>query len=192
MDGENREELSVKFETKSINYFNGCLQLPIPVSAIAEAGKLQQACNGGKTLTVEVKVKRNTRSNNANSYCWALCTEIAKVIRSSKHEVYQQAIRSIGAFTPNLIREDAVERYTEHWQSHGVGWLVENMGRSSFPGYVVLACYHGSSAYDTKEMSQLIDWLIDEAKGIGIDVISDADRALLLEDWHETDKKKTI
>lgn len=191
MDGENREELSVKFETKSINYFNGCLQLPIPVSAIAEAGKLQQACNGGKTLTVEVKVKRNTRSNNANSYCWALCTEIAKVIRSSKHEVYQQAIRSIGAFTANLIREDAVERYTEHWQSHGVGWLVENMGRSSFPGYVVLACYHGSSVYDTKEMSQLIDWLIDEAKGIGIDVISDADRALLLEDWHEV-KKKTV
>lgn len=179
----------MKFETKSINYFNGCLQLPIPVSAIAEAGKLQQACNGGKTLTVEVKVKRNTRSNNANSYCWALCTEIAKVIRSSKHEVYQQAIRSIGAFTPNLIREDAVERYTEHWQSHGVGWLVENMGRSSFPGYVVLACYHGSSAYDTKEMSQLIDWLIDEAKNVGVDVISDADRALLLEDWHEVKKK---
>ena len=191
MDGENREELSVKFETKSINYFNGCLQLPIPVSAIAEAGKLQQACNSGKTLTVEVKVKRNTRSNNANSYCWALCTEIAKVIRSSKHEVYQQAIRSIGAFTANLIREDAVERYTEHWQSHGVGWLVENMGRSSFPGYVVLACYHGSSVYDTKEMSQLIDWLIDEAKNVGVDVISDADRALLLEDWHES-KKKTV
>lgn len=191
MDGENREELSVKFETKSINYFNGCLQLPIPVSAIAEAGKLQQACNGSKTLTVEVKVKRNTRSNNANSYCWALCTEIAKAIRSSKYEVYQQAIRSIGAFTANLIREDAVERYTEHWQSHGVGWLVENMGRSSFPGYVVLACYHGSSAYDTKEMSQLIDWLIDEAKNVGVDVISDADRALLLEDWHEV-KKKTV
>lgn len=189
MDGENREELSVKFETKSINYFNGCLQLPIPVSAIAEAGKLQQACNGGKTLTVEVKVKRNTRSNNANSYCWALCTEIAKVIRSSKEEVYRQAIKSIGAFTPNLIREEAVERYTEHWESHGTGWVVENMGKHSFPGYVVLACYHGSSAYDTKEMSQLIDWLIDEAKGIGIDVISDADRALLLEDWHEVKKK---
>ena len=73
----------MKFETKSINYFNGCLQLPIPVSAIAEAGKLQQACNSGKTLTVEVKVKSEKRSHNANSYCWALCTAIAKAIRSS-------------------------------------------------------------------------------------------------------------
>lgn len=181
----------MKFETKSINYFNGCLQLPIPVSAITEAGKLQQACNGGKTLTVEVKVKRNARSNNANSYCWALCTEIAKVIRSPKEEVYRQAIKSIGAFTPNLLREDAVERYTEHWESHGTGWVVENMGKHRYPGYVVLACYHGSSAYDTKEMSQLIDWLIDEAKNLGIDVISDADRALLLEDWNEV-KKKTV
>lgn len=191
MDGENREELSVKFETKSINYFNGCLQLPIPVSAIAEAGKLQQACNGGKTLTVEVKVKSEKRSHNANSYCWALCTAIAKAIRSSKEEVYQQAIKSIGVYTPVPIKADAVERYTEIWKAHGIGWVVENMGESKIPGYVVLACYHGSSAYDTKEMSQLIDWLIDEAKNVGVDVLSDADRALLLEDWHEV-KKKTV
>lgn len=100
----------MKFEAKRINFFNGCLQLPLPISAAAKVGELQKACNGGKTLTVEVKVKRTTRSNNANSYCWALCTEIAKVIRSSKEEVYRQAIKSIGAFTPNLLREDAVER----------------------------------------------------------------------------------
>lgn len=105
--------------------------------------------------------------------------------------MYQQAIKSIGAYTPVPIKADAVERYTEIWKAHGIGWVVENMGESKIPGYVVLACYHGSSAYDTKEMSQLIDWLIDEAKGIGIDVISDADRALLLEDWHEV-KKKTV
>lgn len=145
----------MKFETKSINYFNGCLQLPIPVSAIAEAGKLQQACNGGKTLTVEVKVKSEKRSHNANSYCWALCTAIAKAIRSSKEEVYQQAIKSIGAYTPVPIKADAVERYTEIWKAHGIGWLI------------------------------------DEAKNVGVDVISDADRALLLEDWHEV-KKKTV
>lgn len=179
----------MKFETRQINFFNGCLQLPFPISAVAEVGELQKACNGGKTLTVEVKVKRNIRSHNANSYCWALCTEIAKVIRSSKNEVYQQAIKSIGAYTPVPIKADAVERYTEIWKAHGLGWVVEDMGESKIPAYVVLACYHGSSVYDTKEMSQLIDWLIDEAKSIGIDVISDADRALLLEDWNESKKK---
>ena len=183
MDGENREELSVKFETKSINYFNGCLQLPIPVSAIAEAGKLQQACNGGKTLTVEVKVKSEKRSHNANSYCWALCTAIAKAIRSSKEEVYQQAIKSIGAYTPVPIKADAVERYTEIWKAHGIGWVVENMGESKIPGYVVLACYHGSSAYDTKEMSLLIEIIVDLAKSLDIETKPKEEIESLLRSW---------
>lgn len=181
----------MKFEARRINFFNGCLQLPFPISAAAEVGELQKACNGGKTLSVEVKVKRQQRSTNANAYCWALCTKIAKAVHSSKEEVYQQAIRNIGAFTPVPIKAEAVERYTEIWKAHGLGWVIEDMGDSKLHGYVVLACYHGSSVYDTKEMSQLIDWLIDEAKNVGVDVISDADRALLLEDWHES-KKKTI
>lgn len=182
----------MKFDTRTICCFNGSLQFPLPWAEAAQVGELQRATNSGKTLTVEVKVKREQRSHNANSYCWALCTAIAKAIRSSKEEVYQQAIKSIGAYTPVPIKADAVERYTEIWKAHGIGWVVENMGESKIPGYVVLACYHGSSAYDTKEMSQLIDWLIDEAKNVGVDVISDADRALLLEDWHEVNKKKTI
>lgn len=174
----------MKFETKSINYFAGCLQLAIPFNEIANVGKLQQACNGGKTLTVEVKIKRKDRSNNANSYCWALCTKIAQVVHSSKEEVYQQAVRSIGAYTPIPIKAEAVERYTEIWKAHGLGWLVEDMGSAkNIPGYTVLACYHGSSKYDTKEMSLLINWLIDEARNLGIDIISEADKDLLLKDW---------
>ena len=51
----------------------------------------------------------------------------------------------------------------------------------------MLACYHGSSTYDTKEMSLLIDWLVDEAKSLGVDVISEADKALLVEEWGEKD-----
>lgn len=173
----------MKFETKSINYFAGCLQLAIPFSEIAKVGELQKACNGGKTLTVEVKVKRKDRSINANAYCWALCTKIAQMVRSSKEEVYQQAIRSIGTFTPIPIKAEAVERYTEIWKAHGVGWVIEDMGDSKLQGYKVLACYHGSSTYNTKEMSELIEWLIDEARNLGIDVISEADKALLVEDW---------
>lgn len=173
----------MKFETKSINYFAGCLQLAIPFSEIAKVGGLQKACNSGKTLTVEVKVKRKGRSTNANAYCWALCTDIAKELNSSKEEVYQQAIRSIGAFTPIPIKAEAVERYIEIWKAHGIGWVIEDMGDSKLPGYKVLACYHGSSTYDTKEMSELIEWLTQEAHNLGIDIISEADRALLVEDW---------
>ena len=50
----------------------------------------------------------------------------------------------------------------------------------------MLACYHGSSVYNTKEMACLIDYLIEAAKDQGIDVMSEADKSLLLEEWgHE-------
>lgn len=177
----------MKYEVRSINYFNGCLQLPFPMRESAKISELQNACNSGKTLTVEVKVKRKIRSHNANSYCWALCTELARVLGTSKEEVYKQAIRSIGAFTPVPIKEAAAERYIQIWNSHGIGWVVENMGVCrTLPGYVTLACYHGSSVYNTKEMACLIDYLIEAAKDQGIDVMSEADKALLLEEWgHE-------
>ena len=43
----------MKFETKIINFFAGCLQIPIPAALIALAGELQQAANSGKILEVE-------------------------------------------------------------------------------------------------------------------------------------------
>lgn len=176
----------MRFDTTQLNTFAGCLQLPLPPVEAENADKLLKACADGKTLTVEIKVKRKGRSLNANAYCWTLCTEIARAIKSSKEEVYRQAIRSIGTFTPVPIKEEAVERYKEIWLGHGLGWVVEDMGKSKLPGYRVLACYHGSSTYDTREMSLLIGWLVDEAKNLGVDIISEADRALLLEDWGRT------
>lgn len=65
--------------------------------------------------------------------------------------------------------------------------MIDDMGDSKLQGYKVLACYHGSSTYNTKEMSELIDWLIDEAKNLGISVLSEADKALLLSDWGNRD-----
>ena len=43
--------------------------------------------------------------------------------------------------------------------------------------------YKGSSEYDTKEMSILLDGIVDEAKALDIDVMSESERALLLADW---------
>lgn len=65
----------MKFETKIINFFAGCLQIPIPAALIALIGELQQAANGGKVLEVEIKIKRKRRSLNANAYLWEVLLE---------------------------------------------------------------------------------------------------------------------
>lgn len=54
-----------------------------------------------------------------------------------------------------------------------------------------ICCFNGSLQFplpwaDVAQVGEL-----QRATNIGVDVISDADRALLLEDWHEV-KKKTV
>lgn len=43
--------------------------------------------------------------------------------------------------------------------------------------------YHGSSVYDTKQMSRLIDNLIQDAKAVGLETMSERERSLLLTEW---------
>ena len=46
--------------------------------------------------TVALGPKRRKRSLDANAYLWVLCDQIAKVIRSTKEEVYRAAIKRVG------------------------------------------------------------------------------------------------
>ena len=148
-----------------------------------------------RMYTCEVKEYRQKRSLDANAYFHVLCGKIAEVLEISKPRCKNILIGRYGQ--PELLENGApavlksnipisfmLEQETLHCMP--CGEKEENGVELTF--YRV---YRGSHTYDTKEMSQLIDWLIDEAKNVGVDVISDADRALLLEDWHEV-KKKTV
>lgn len=182
----------MKFETKQMNYFAGMIQIPMPASEIQKAQRLQEACNNGKTLVVEVKVKSKKRSLSANAYCWVLCDMIAKVIRSTKEEVYKKAIREVGVFDVFTIPYAAVKASVDRWQRNGVGWVAEYIGASkNVPGYSDVAYYYGSSTYNSSEMKSLLDWLYDEAYALGCDVLSEADKALLMDDMEERERNAT-
>ena len=55
---------------------------------------------------------------------------------------------------------------------------------------IQLQCYFGSSTYDTQEFTRLLDGVISEARELGITLISDADRALMLAEWGQKDDSK--
>lgn len=71
----------MKFVTKVINIFSGCLQLAIPPALYAQVAQLQQAVNSGKELEVEITIKRKRRSLNANAYLWQLLGQMAAVLQ---------------------------------------------------------------------------------------------------------------
>lgn len=136
-----------------------------------------------KAYTLELKEKKKKRSLDANAYCWALIREISKVVSQPPENVYREFIHRGNAYTIVPIKTVAVERYTEIWAAHGLGWIVEDMGKSKLEGFHNLKCYHGSSSYDTAEMSRLIDDIVYECKNLGIETATGSEIALLKENW---------
>ena len=136
-----------------------------------EVADLQAVVERGKQLSVEVKQYRQKRSLDSNSYLWILCQKIAEVIRSTKEEVYRRAIRDVGQFEIVPIRDDAVDTWIERWGGRGIGWFAEVMEDSKLEGYKKVISYYGSSVYDTREMSILIDEIVSQAKELNIETL---------------------
>ena len=59
----------------------------------------------------------------------------------------------------------------ESWEARGIGWQTETMP-SKVEGCTNVVLYYGSSVYDTKQMSLLIDHLVQDAKAIGIETLT--------------------
>lgn len=139
---------------------------------LAILGDFREEFKKLKEVDVEVAIKmfRKGRSLDSNALCWAVCQELADAMETPvpKEEIYRKAIRDVGEYVPLPIRADAVEAFCSNWSVKGVGWFAEVIDDSKIPGYKLVFAYYGSSTYDTKQMSILLDYLIDEAKQMGI------------------------
>lgn len=123
---------------------------------------------------VEVSVKkfRAKRSLDANGYAWVLIDKIADMVGIPKAEVYRDHIRQIGGVSEVVcVRDKAVARLRDGWAKNGLGWQSET-APSKIQGCTNVILYYGSSTYDTRQMSALIDALVQTAKNLGIETLS--------------------
>jgi hypothetical protein len=138
-----------------------------------------------KLYNLEVKEYRKKRSLDANAYAWVLIHKLAEAMRLEPEEVYLLNIPKVGNnYTPMCVMEQDVERFKKSWQANGIGWPVKDLGPSQVPGCRNLMAYHGSSTYDTVQMSRLIDNLVQDCKALDIETLSDEKLSLLKEGWH--------
>lgn len=142
-----------------------------------------------KELKVQISVWRQDRSLNANNYCWKLLDEIAQRMHSTKEEVYQEIISKVGVFEILPIRNEAVDNFVEKWQSRGLGWVCNIMRDSKIPNYTNVIAYYGSSVYNTKEMSRLIDEVVQEAQALGVQTKTPQELAELKNIWGQYEKQ---
>lgn len=139
-------------------------------------------------LTVE-KQKRK-RSLDANAYCWVLCTKLADrlsvttKIKTTKEDIYRNAVRELGIYRdfPGLGTDEANTLRTA-WEMLGTGWITEQVDFEADGNHIRVRCYYGSSTYNTRQMSRLIDNLVQDCKAVGIETLTPAELALLKEAW---------
>lgn len=137
-----------------------------------------------RVYAVEPKEHRQKRSLDANAYAWVLIGKLAAAMQIKPVEVYRQAIRNVGDnYTPMCVREKDVVRFRRDWEANGLGWPCDDLGPSQIPGCRNLKAYHGSSTYDTAQMSRLIDALVQDCKALDIETLPPDKLAALVEEW---------
>lgn len=126
---------------------------------------------------VKIDKHREKRSLNANAYLWKLVTEIGNVLNKSKEEVYLQMLIDYGqSEMVSILSEIDVKGYFKYYKLAGTSLL----NGKEFNHYKI---YKGSSEYDTKEMSILLNGVVQEAKNLGIKTKDDIEVERLVEEW---------
>lgn len=137
-------------------------------------------------FTAKLSKEGKRRSLDANRYAWKMMDELAKAVDSTKEEIYREQIRAVGVFRDFHLPENEEKSFCTAWGMLGTGWITE---RVDFSGdTVTVRAYYGSSRYSVRQMSRLIDNLIQDCRAVGIDTLTPAERDLLLSDWGERRK----
>lgn len=134
-------------------------------------------------LTIKVSKFRKNRSLDANAYMWVLCDKLADKLGITKEEVYRSHIKDIGVFRAVEIDEKAADTLIHSWGLHGIGWVAERLDHSQHEGFTIIALYYGSSTYNTRQMSRLINGIVDDCKEQGIETLTPDELQQLKEAW---------
>lgn len=170
---------------EKIKYYNG--KLIIDCSAVEDdILKLMAYIAKGKRVSIEIK--REKRSREANNYLWELLNKLAQKLSNdgviyTAEQLYRHAIRMTGEPTYLPVKKEAVQAFKRVWRADKIGRVVEVIGDSKLAGYVVVAAYKGSSEYDSKEMSRLIDYVIEECQIQGLETKPKQYVDSLIKDW---------
>lgn len=158
-----------------------CLCIPYR-DAVKFVGEMKR-----RRYVVEIKEYRPKRSLDANAYAWQLIGKLAEALSVNgtvitPEQVYREAIRDVGGnYEVIPVRDAALDRWREIWTGKGLGWVCEVIGKSKIEGYTNTRCFYGSSVYDKAQMSRLISIIVEECKAVGVETMTPAELASLLE-----------
>ena len=138
-----------------------------------------------RVYTCEVREYRKKRSLDANAYFWVLCDKLAEATGVPKEDIYRNAIRDIGGVSDTVcVTDKAAPKLMQIWSGRGLGWFCESFP-SKLPGCTNVTLYSGSSTFDARQMSRLIDNIVQDCAAVGIETATPDEIALMKARWQD-------
>ena len=136
-------------------------------------------------LSIELKKYRAKRSINANNYFWKLLQELCETIEIDTIEDYKRRVKELGIFRTFKIEKENISTFKKMWTAQGIAWFcevadTEYMGDTEFK---IIHAYYGSSSFNSKQMSRLIDNLVQDCQAVGVKTKTDEEIRALIESW---------
>jgi hypothetical protein len=163
----------------SNDYITGELNITFSVNEKSTIMPEYEKLKDCEKLRIEAKKYRNRRSLDANAYLWVMLQKLAEALHSGKWSIYLQMLKRYGQFTYIVVKPGAVEAVKKQWRE------CEEIGEIDVNGTkaVQMLCYYGSSTYDTKQMSVLIDGVVSECQELGIETLPPDELQRMKERW---------
>lgn len=134
---------------------------------------------------------RKKRTLTQNAYYWQLLGQVADALRMSKTELHNRMLADYGQIDKDLryvIMRDDID-----WKALDTMHLKPTASVKTMDNGVLYRVYlviRGSSTYNTKEMSVLVDGMVQEAKQQGIETMTPAELSELRRMEQERENRK--
>ena len=188
-------EITGKILDMSLNFVTGKPKLLLELNERQTAMNCYDELHACEKLSIKISKYREKRSLNANAYFWKLCGELAQVLsdttktKHTKEDIYRNAIKESGIYKDfqGLSQTDA-KTLRHAWELLGTGWITEQVDFMPDGENVIVRCYYGSSTYNKKQMSRLIDNIVQDCEAVGIETRTPNEIAEMLSLWESEAK----
>lgn len=122
-------------------------------------------------INEEIVVKKKKRSKDSNSYFWKLLTSLCQEMNLNLIEEYRKRVKELGICQQFELDTKNLPTFEFLWEDRGLGWFIEKVDENG--NKTLINAYYGSSSYNSKQMSRLIDNLVQDCRAVGIQTLED-------------------
>ena len=169
----------------SIDYVTGRQKLEIETNE--DIRQEYDRLKDREKVSIKIVEYRKKRSLDANSYMWVLLEKIRQKLHnaSTKEEIYMRMLETYGdcVYLPAQTKKEIDDLIAVFRIVRDKGQRILMTESGNLVNVHIMQCYKGSSLYNTKEMSLLIDGVVRECKELGIETETPDEIERMKQEW---------